>query len=183
MVHGAPNLRMTFAIRNGLRALRRLFAGRRVDNVNAFTKSRRHQQRCALAILVGSPLVALGCVSPTAPPEPPSGGHAFTPSFALFQSAVEPVLQRHGCDAAGDCHGGGPRGALELSPAGAKNMQFDFDQVSLQVNPASPDLSLILTKPLALAAGGVPHGVKPFASTSDSDYVAIRAWILAGVTP
>jgi hypothetical protein len=150
--------------------------------VNAFTKSMRHPQRCALAILVGSPLAALGCVSPTSPPAPPSGGIAFTPSYAQFQSVVEPVLQRHGCDAGGDCHGGGPRGALELSPAGAKNAQFDFEQVSLQVNPADPDSSRILTKPLALAAGGVPHAVKPFASTSDSDYVAIRGWILAGVS-
>jgi hypothetical protein len=159
------------------------FVARGGGNVNTFTKSKRNPQRCALAILVGSPLVALGCVSPTAPPEPPSGGITFSPSYALFQSAVEPVLQRHGCDAGGDCHGGGPRGALELSPSGAKNLQFDFDQVSLQVNAANPDLSRILTKPLALAAGGVPHGVKPFASTSDSDYVAIRGWILDGVTP
>jgi len=136
-----------------------------------------------MAILVGSPLVALGCVSPTAPPPPPSGGPPFTPSYEQFVATVEPVLQRHGCDAGGDCHGGGPRGALELSPSGAKNTRFDFDQVSLQVNPVSPDSSRILTKPLALAAGGVPHGVKPFASTSDSDYVAIRAWILTGVTP
>jgi hypothetical protein len=151
--------------------------------VNRFTKSVRTPRRCALAILVGSPLVALGCVSPTAPPPPPSGGHVFSPSYAQFQAAIEPVLQRHGCDAGGDCHGGGPRGALELSPSGAKDMVFDFDQVSLQVNPALPDSSRILTKPLALAAGGVPHSVKPFASTADSDYVAIRAWILAGVTP
>lgn len=151
--------------------------------MSAFTISRRNRQRYALAILVGSPLVALGCASPTAPPDPPTGGHAFTPSYAQFQATVEPVLQRHGCDAAGDCHGGGPRGALELSPAGAKSTQFDFDQVSLQVNVGTPDASPILTKPLALAAGGVPHGVKVFATTSDTDYVAIRNWILAGVAP
>jgi hypothetical protein len=149
--------------------------------VNRFTKSVRTPRRCALAILIGSPLVALGCVSPTTPPPPPSGGTAFTPSLTQFQATVEPVLQRRGCDAGGDCHGGGPRGALELSPAGAKNVSFDFEQVSLQVNPEAPDSSRILTKPLALEAGGVPHAVKPFASTSDSDYVAIRAWILAGV--
>lgn len=151
--------------------------------MNAFTKSMRNPRRGALAILFGSPLVALGCVAPTAPPAPPSGGHAFTPSYAEFLAAVEPVLQRHGCDAAGDCHGGGPRGAFELSPAGAKDTRFDFDQASLQVSAAAPDSSPLLTKPLALAAGGVPHGVKPFASRSDSDYVAIRAWILAGVNP
>lgn len=136
-----------------------------------------------MAILVGSPLVALGCVSPTAPPRPPSGGQTFTPSYDQFVATVEPVLQRHGCDAAGDCHGGGPRGTLELSPPGAKNASFDFEQVSLQANPVAPDSSRLLTKPLALAAGGVPHGVKPFASTSDTDYVALRAWILAGVNP
>lgn len=153
------------------------------EHVNAFTRSMRNPRHCALAILFGSPLVALGCVSPSAPPRPPSGGATFTPSYTDFVARVEPVLQRHGCDAGGDCHGGGPRGAFELSPSGAKNATFDFDQVSLQVNPVTPDSSRILTKPLALAAGGVPHSVKPFASTSDTDYVAIRGWILAGVTP
>jgi hypothetical protein len=151
--------------------------------VNTFTKSKPSLRRPALAILLGSPLVALGCVSPSAPPAPPSGGHTLALSYAQFQASVEPVLVRQGCDAGGDCHGGGPRGAFELSPAGAKDVAFDFDQVSMQVNPAQPDSSRILTKPLALAAGGVPHGVKVFASTADSDYVAIRGWILAGVTP
>ena len=152
------------------------------DDVNTFTNSMRRPHRVALAILAGSQAFALGCVSPSAPPPPPSGGAAFHGDASAFASVIEPVLQRHGCDAGGDCHGGGPRGALELSPSGAKNTRFDFDQVSLQVNPATPDSSRILTKPLALAAGGVPHGVKPFASTSDTDYVAIRNWILAGVT-
>lgn len=159
----------------------RKWSARKAEYVNAFTKSMRNPRQCALAILVGSPLVALGCVSPTAPPRPPSGGVTFTPSYADFAAKVEPVLQRHGCDAGGDCHGGGPRGAFELSPSGAKDVAFDFDQVSLQVNPVTPDSSRILTKPLALDAGGAPHAVKPFASTSDSDYVAIRGWILAGV--
>jgi len=149
--------------------------------VNEVTRVNRLTRRAALAILLGSPLAAFGCVSPTSPPAAPSGGQAFTPSYSLFQSAVEPVLERQGCDAGGDCHGGGPRGAFELSPAGAKDPAFDFQQVSLQVNPVTPDSSRILTKPLALDAGGVPHQVKVFASTSDTDYVAIRSWILAGV--
>lgn len=149
--------------------------------MNEGTKSKRLARHGALAILAGSPLVVLGCVSPTSPPAAPTGGQAFTPSYALFQSAVEPVLVKHGCDAGGDCHGAGPRGAFELSPAGAKDPAFDFQQVTLQVNPVTPDSSRILTKPLDLAAGGVPHQVKVFASTSDTDYVAIRGWILAGV--
>ena len=32
-------------------------------------------------------------------------------------------------------------------------------------------------------AGGTPHGVKPFASTADSGYQAIRQWILDGELP
>ena len=102
-------------------------------------------------------------------------------SFAGFQQTVEPVLSRQGCDAGGDCHGGGIRGSLELSPAGAKDAQFDFEQVSQQVWVSEPDSSPVLTRPLALAAGGTPHPYKPFASRSDSDFVTIRNWIMAGV--
>lgn len=102
-------------------------------------------------------------------------------SFEGFKTSVSPVLERHGCDAGGDCHGGGPRGTLQLSPVGAKDLQYDFDQVVLQVYPTLRDSSPILTRPLDLAAGGTPHPYKAFASTSDSDYVAIRTWIRAGV--
>ena len=98
-----------------------------------------------------------------------------------FNATVEPVLVRQGCDATGDCHGGGIRGTFELSPPGAKNSHFDFLQSSMQVSIVERDSSRLLTQPLALAAGGTPHPYKPFASTSDSDYVAIRQWILDGV--
>jgi hypothetical protein len=122
-----------------------------------------------------------GCVSPTVPIGPPGGGQHLALSFATFTSTVSPILERQGCDAGGDCHGGGIRGTLQLSPRGAKDLAFDFDQVSMQVYPTSRDLSPILTRPLALAAGGTPHPFKPFASAADSDYIAIRAWIQAGV--
>ncbi len=104
-----------------------------------------------------------------------------TLDYDEFVAAVEPVLVRNGCDAGGDCHGGGIRGTFALSPAGAKDLRFDFDQAALQVNPTQLDSSHILTKPLALAAGGVPHGVKVFATPADSGYQAIRGWILHGV--
>ena len=84
----------------------------------------------ALIALAGA---AHGCTSPSAPPAPPGGGQQMNLSFAGFQQTVEPVLSRQGCDAGGDCHGGGIRGSLELSPAGAKDAQFDFEQVSQQV--------------------------------------------------
>ncbi len=127
------------------------------------------------------PVALAGCSAPTALPPPPSGGQSLVLDFTSFQQTVEPILVRHGCDADGDCHGGGIRGALQLSPPTAKNARFDFDQVVLEVSVAQPDSSPILLKPLALAAGGVPHAFKPFASTADSDFQAMRAWVRAGV--
>ena len=127
--------------------------------------------------LLALPAAFLGCAAPTEPPVPPAGGQQLVLSYDQFGAEVEPILVRHGCDATGDCHGGGIRGTFELSPPGAKDTQFDFDQVSLQVRSPERDASPILTEPLALPAGGTPHGVKPFSTTNDSDYVSIRAWI------
>ena len=129
------------------------------------------------------PGALLGCVSPAAPPAPHVGGTALHLDYASFAAAVEPILVAHGCDAGGDCHGGGIRGTLQLSPPGAKNVRYDFDQVSLQVVGAHPDQSPILTEPLALAAGGTAHGVKVFADTTDSEWRVIRTWVRDGVTP
>jgi hypothetical protein len=141
-----------------------------------------HGRRLAsLAVaLLALPGALHGCSSPTGPPPPPGGGERLVLDFDRFAADVEPVLRRHGCDAGGDCHGGGIRGTLELSPAHAKDVRFDFEQVALQVWASNRDRSPILTEPLALDAGGTPHGVKPFAATSDSGYQAIREWILAG---
>ncbi len=129
------------------------------------------------------PGALLGCASPVAPPPPPAGGTALHLDFASFASAVEPILITRGCDAEGDCHGGGIRGTLQLSPPGAKNTRYDFDQVSLQVVASDPDQSPILTEPLALAAGGSAHSVKVFADTNDTEYRTLRAWVRAGVAP
>ena len=129
------------------------------------------------------PGVLLGCAGPVAPPPPPVGGTALHLDFATFASAVEPMLVAHGCDAEGDCHGGGIRGTLRLSPPGAKNATYDFDQIALQVTSAHADQSPILTEPLALASGGTAHSVKPFADTTDTEWRTLRAWVRAGVTP
>lgn len=125
----------------------------------------------------------LGCASPVAPPAPPGGGTALHLDYAAFAAAVEPILVAKGCDALGDCHGGGIRGTLQLSPPGAKDTRYDFDQVALQVTASDPDRSPILTEPLALAAGGTAHSIKPFADTTDVDFQTMRAWVRAGVTP
>jgi hypothetical protein len=129
------------------------------------------------------PGALLGCASPVAPPVPPGGGPSLHLDYASFASAIEPMLTRHGCDAEGDCHGGGIRGTLQLSPVTAKNTRFDFDQVSLQVTAGAPDASPILTEPLAVAHGGTPHSVKVFPDTLDADFQVLRAWVRAGVSP
>ena len=145
--------------------------------------ARTNHARCMAALLIALPAVNYGCSSPTEPPPPPSGGSQLELSYDQFVAEVEPVLVRNGCDMTGDCHGGGIRGTFELSPPGAKDPQFDFDQVSLQTSASTPETSPVLTEPLALAAGGTPHSFKPFSATSDTDYVAIRTWILDGVQP
>ena len=99
--------------------------------------------------------------------------------YTAFADSIEPILGRHGCDAGGDCHGGGIRGTLALSPVGAKDTTFDFEEIVLQVSTAAPDSSAILTAPLAIEAGGTPHSVKPFASKNDPEYQTILHWIVS----
>lgn len=126
------------------------------------------------------PLLAAGCSSPSEPPPPPGGGMRLELSLDQFTLSVQPVLAQHGCDAGGNCHGGGIRGTFELSPPEAKDAQFDFEQACLQVNAYERDQSPLLLEPLAQSAGGGTHAVQPFASTDDPGFQAIRAWILAG---
>jgi hypothetical protein len=97
--------------------------------------------------------------------------------FDTFSSQVAPVLARQGCDAGGSCHGGGIRGTFALSPAAAKDLAYDFEQASLQVDGYHPDASPLLTKPLA---GDPPHPVEPFAGVEDADYQVILSWIRSG---
>ena len=122
-----------------------------------------------------------GCSSPTKPAPPPGGGQSFVYSYDEFAASIEPVLTSKGCDAGGDCHGGGIRGTYALSPAGAKDVRFDFDQSVLQLSGANPATSRLLTQPLATTAGGTPHPFKPFASTADTNYQAILKWVQDGV--
>src|SRR5262249_60328461 len=104
--------------------------------------------------LLAPPAWLCACQSPPAPPPPPGGGQVLVLDFNEFQQSVEPVLTRQGCDATGDCHGGGIRGTFQLSPPGAKDARFDFDQSSLQTSIAPRDSNGILRRPLQQADGG-----------------------------
>jgi hypothetical protein len=130
--------------------------------------------------LVMLAIVQSGCSSPTAGPEPPSGGARYVLDYSVFATQIDSILTAKGCDNLA-CHGGGIRGTFELSPVTAKDIDLDFDQASLQVNPTDPSASALLVKPLDEAAGGAIHtGGARFMSTSDPDYQAIFTWIKAG---
>lgn len=145
------------------------------------SRIRSHWVALALLGVMALSWALEGCKSPTDALMAPGGGHVLQLSYPMFLSQVEPVIVREGCDATGDCHGGGIRGTLQLSPPTAKNPMYDYNQCILEVYATARDSSLLLTKPLALSAGGVPHSYKPWASTADTNYIAVRGWIQAGV--
>ncbi|MEZ4654034.1 MAG: hypothetical protein R3E12_10745 [Candidatus Eisenbacteria bacterium] len=124
--------------------------------------------------------VLLACAGPTDPPDPPTGGQELVLDFARFESDVLPVLTQQGCDAGGDCHGGGIRGPSR-SPRSKKRIRSSTSSRP----PAGPSGGTggepLLIKPLAVAAGGAPHSYKVFETTDDPGFVAIRGWIEAGV--
>lgn len=137
---------------------------------------------------VGLPMLGLamlgGCdtAAPTSP-TPPGGGQQFVVDEAVYVATVAPVLTNKGCDNVA-CHGGGLRGSFQLSPADAKDYDYDFAQARLQLNPLDPEASNLLTKPLDPAAGGAVHTAPAdpngFLSKADPGYQAILAWITAG---
>jgi hypothetical protein len=135
------------------------------------------------ALLVGSLAVAFGSgcdhASPS-DPNPPTGGQAYVLDYDVFASNIDSLLSAHGCDNL-SCHGGGIRGTFELSPAGDKDIAFDFAQARLQVNGYDPVSSPLIMKPLAPECGGPGHaGGFVFTELDDPDYLAILAWIEAG---
>ncbi len=129
-----------------------------------------------IPLLFLASILPLACSAPSEPPAPPSGGERPVLDFARFVDEIEPLFARHGCAMEGDCHGGGIRGTFALSPRSAPDVAFDFAQTSLQVDALDPNGSLLLLKPLALTAGGLPHSSKPFASRDDADFRAVSDW-------
>jgi hypothetical protein len=170
------------------------FAG---DVMNSLQKRRMHfgLKRNLIRNYTGTQLLNILCLlfaaaipvacdtADVTAPDPPTGGSEFAVDFQVFTDEIDPLLTSLGCDNTA-CHGGGFRGTFLLSPNTNKNINLDYDQVRLQINPADPADSRLLVKPLAEAAGGVKHAADSehfgFVSTEDAGYQAILAWIEAG---
>lgn len=159
----------------------------------------RNERRLSLPALpafLGGPSLVLraaivltvsGCVGP-----PLEGTPIAIGSLARFEADVEPHLEAR-C-AQGGCHGRPERpfalyapGQWRRDPA-RTHLDEPLDALELERNARAlaalgvgcePDDSPALTKPLAIAAGGVWHGGGDvLLDPSDRAYVAIREWLV-----
>lgn len=108
----------------------------------------------------------------------------------VFEATIQPILDSRGCSQAG-CHyrdkdnpnSGGPGGSLRIfdctgNTCSPEQLLANHDSAAGMANLSNPTTSKLLTKPLALAAGGVQHlGGDIFMSATDPDYVAALGWI------
>jgi hypothetical protein len=119
-----------------------------------------------------------------------------TPDTAEFASSVYPVLLRDCAFHA--CHGStdrflqvfGPgRGRLlatsrPLDPPTPEEIAHSYDRVRSMINPNAPADSLLLVKPLEVAAGGTGHegaddlGRNVYQSKSEPNYAVLTHWVL-----
>jgi hypothetical protein len=123
----------------------------------------------ALALLLGSLAASEAASAEEAPPD-------------LIRD-VTPLLTKLGCSA-GKCHGSFQgRGGFQLSLLGF-DPAFDYEALvklarGRRINPAAPDLSLVLRKP----SGEIPHGGGVRFAKDDDSYRLLRSWIAAGAPP
>ena len=154
-----------------------------------------------LAAVLGAAWLAAGCGGLDNEPLPlPS------PSFDYFVCAVQPILDRE-CSAP-SCHGTPDRGLQLLSPSRMRiTAEYDKaradlsdEEIELGMHPALTDAELsfnyeqcrgfafarsvddppqILSRPLALAAGGIYHEKHGdvFPSKTDPRYLTIQRWL------
>jgi Protein of unknown function (DUF1553)/Protein of unknown function (DUF1549) len=98
-----------------------------------------------------------------------------------FSSEVEPVFTKLGCNAGG-CHGkASGQNGFKLSLLGFDS-KFDYDAIAKEargrrVFPASPDRSLLLTKPTAQ----VPHGGGRKMTVGSMEYATLLRWVTQGM--
>jgi hypothetical protein len=126
--------------------------------------------------------VAAGCEAERTPPfDPGLPGLQMPPlDQKVFMSEVLPLFDRRGC-ASIHCHGSGTH---PFPLTGGAYADLDFYRTADQVEFDDPPSSLLLLKPLAEAAGGVPHNAGDiFLDRTDPDYLILARWIGAEPPP
>ena len=138
-------------------------------------------------------LIAPGCQGGLRDPLPLSASL----DEAYFRCNVQPILTKS-C-AAYACHGSSVRyfklfgrNRLRLggtiaklnAPMSAAERAWNYDAARALVDPASPDTTLLLLKPLEGSAGGYFHGGATFfgqgnvfPDRKDPDYVVLEKWV------
>ncbi|MCB0326725.1 MAG: hypothetical protein KDD52_03815 [Bdellovibrionales bacterium] len=108
-------------------------------------------------------------------------------SAISYENEIAPIFSSQGCTSSG-CHGSGTssgaiNGGLNLDPSDGEGAESNTDIIakieSDYIDSGDISSSLILTKPLDEAAGGVSH-LPPaiFDSTSDTNYQKILCWAI-----
>jgi acetyltransferase-like isoleucine patch superfamily enzyme len=111
--------------------------------------------------------------------------------YDRFMRDIEPIITTRTFTSPGptpmtcvSCHGVSTHPAFTAYPIVVGQSRDNFTETARRVSVADPDVSLLLLKPLALAAGGVPHGVaandggEQFPTTQDSTFATIQQWIV-----
>jgi hypothetical protein len=139
------------------------------------------------------PLLAALCVS-CASVEGDAG--LVAPDRAVFDAKIWPILMRD-C-AFSECHGGEPRfffvvgpGHVRLDPATRvtdavtpAELQLSYDRARSMLDADDPNNSLLLRKPLEVAAGGSGHegtdsfGRNVYRSVDDPHFQSLVRWVM-----
>jgi WD40 repeat protein len=97
-------------------------------------------------------------------------------SFDMFKAQVQPILTRHGCNAA-SCHGAPQSDFYITCGADDNQLAFNFSQAWGMVNGTATDDSQLLRVPLARLAGGRGHtGGDQFPAIDDTEFVTVKTW-------
>ncbi len=111
--------------------------------------------------------------------------------YDRFMRDIEPIITTTTFSSPGptqmscfSCHGISTHAAYTAFPLVLGQSRANFTEAARQVSIEDPDVSLLLLKPLALAAGGVPHGQlandggEQFSTTQSAHFRVIQQWIV-----
>lgn len=111
--------------------------------------------------------------------------------YNRFMREIEPIITTTTFASPGptnmscySCHGISTHPAFTAFPLVLGQSRDNFTETVLRVDISAPDTSLLLLKPLALAAGGAQHGTgikdggEQFPTTQNGHYRVIQQWIV-----